>query len=66
MTLKSDGSKFTVQGGVAWTETKPVTLQYGDPIETDNNGCTDRIQLERKTLNGVKQNLFMYDYEFSL
>ena len=36
MTLKSDGPSVMGQniGGGAWTETKPVTLQYGDPIET--------------------------------
>ena len=36
-------------GGVAWTETKPVTLQDVDPIETDNKGHKNRIELERKT-----------------
>ena len=47
MTLKSDGPSVMGQniGGVAWTETKPVTLQYGDPIETDNKGHTKDVQI---------------------
>ena len=42
MTLKSNR-------GVTWTETEPATLQYYDPIETDNKGHKNRIKLDQKT-----------------
>ena len=35
--------------GVTWTATVPATLQFGNPIETDNKGHKNRIKLDRKT-----------------